>query len=58
MMVMMISKKKRKCSFLCFLRTFLGLKLVLFISFSFQINLWRYGDFTGDDAKEFGYSAN
>ncbi|XP_073239320.1 staphylococcal nuclease domain-containing protein 1-like [Porites lutea] len=23
-----------------------------------RLNLWRYGDFTGDDAKEFGYSAN
>ena len=23
--------------------------------FMFQLNLWRYGDFTEDDAKEFGY---
>lgn len=22
----------------------------------FQENMWRYGDFTEDDAKEFGYS--
>ena len=23
--------------------------------FILQLNLWRYGDFTEDDAKEFGY---
>lgn len=22
---------------------------------SFQLNMWRYGDITDDDAKEFGY---
>lgn len=22
-----------------------------------QVNIWRYGDFTADNAKEFGYSS-
>ena len=24
--------------------------------FCLQVNVWRYGDFTDDDAKEFGFS--
>ena len=27
----------------------------LFIYIFFQANIWRYGDITEDDAKEFGY---
>lgn len=26
------------------------------LCFLFQLNLWRYGDFTDDDAKEFGFA--
>lgn len=30
---------------------------LMIILFHFQLNLWRYGDFTEDDAREFGYPA-